>query len=637
MRVSLSLSLFVLLGFSGPSADARPLPEPQPGDPDKIPVLIHALDEVSAEELRRRGAPPMALSYAKRLGEIRIDWRALGVQPEDADDFRFVGGQRLIVEPFAGLRLEATGISVREGAEGAQTWMGRIERPGSGQVTITRHGDAVFGNVDYGLDRYVFQSGRDGRVFVREADQRGLGRCAFDARAEGLPRFDQGLFDRVGAASAAVPATANGTSTGIAAIQGDSATEAARKPHSSQVAAAKSNGHATVDILVLYTPDVAAGAGGNPQAMIQNFVDHANMSFMDGQIQGSLNLVGTSLIFGVNQALGPFATWEQRANELKAGSGAFSGVATIRDAMGADLVALLVVAGPEWIGGQWVWPAVCGVANGGSRLAGLTDPAVGSVEAFSITDTWCSAADLTFTHEIGHNLGGLHDNPLLDHAPLANLIVGEQSIIAATRGSVGYTQPAGTVRFRTIMGSNGLPDDPCARQGDENGCPRINRWSTPNQSMNFYGVATEPLGGDTGYCLFHGVQPAPCPAGTTPQVSDMVASHQFAMPHVASYRAVQQAPPLPPGGGWIPVNCKPVVDLFWSPDPASAPALTYELEASSLPGFPWWLTNLVYMGPGTSHLHEVNGTTYFRVRACNQAGCSAWGNFEWMPVVYPWC
>lgn len=91
------------------------------------------------------------------------------------------------------------------------------------------------------------------------------------------------------------------------------------------------------------------------------------------------------------------------------------------------------------------------------------------------------------------------------------------------------------------------------------------------------------------------------------------------------------------GGGWFPYSCQPAVNLVWFPDPASAPVLTYEVESSSFPGFPWWLTTLVYVGPGTSHAQEVWGTTYFRVRACNQAGCNAWGSFDWMPVVCPWC
>lgn len=628
LSLSLSLSLFVLLGFAVERVHARPLPEPQPIDPRDAPVLIRALDEVNAEELRRRGAPPMALSYAKRFGEVRIDWRALGVQPEDGDAFRFVGGQRLIVEPFAGLRFEATGTSVREGAEGARTWMGRIERPGWGQVTITRHRDAVFGSVDYGVDRYVFQSGRDGRIFVREADQRGLGRCAFDARAEGLPRFDQGLFDRRASTSASA-----GAST-------DKRRPASAKPTVPATTAAKSNGPTTVDILVLYTPEVAAGAGGNPQAIIQGFVQHANQSFMDGQIQGSLNLVGTSLITGVNQALGPFASWRARVEELQAGTGAFSSIPALRDSLGADLVKLLIVSSAEWIGGQWVSPQHCGAATGGSRVGGMTDPAEGSSEAFSVTDVSCSAADLTFTHEIGHNLGGLHDDDAADFRPLANSITPEHFIIAATRESVGYTRTLAPVRFRTLMGSRDLVNDACSRVGDPDGCGRINRWSSPDQQANFYGIATVPLGAETGVCIFPGYMPTPCTLGGVPQESDMVASHRFAMPHVASYRSVQQAPPLPPVfPDWATAHCgKSIVRLAWSP-PSSAggPVSTYEVQASPLPGFPWWDTALIYVGAAPWHEQQVLSTTHFRVRACNQAGCSAWSGFDRMPIVYPWC
>ena len=566
----------------------------------------------------------MALSYAKRFGEIRIDWRALGVQPEDGDAFRFVGGQRLIVEPFADLRLEATGISVREGAEGAQTWMGRIERPGSGQVTITRHRDAVFGNVDYGVDRYVFQSGRDGRVVVREADQRGLGRCAFDARAESLPRFDQGLFDRRASTSASA-----GAST-------EKVRPASAKPTAPASATAKSNGHATVDILVLYTPEVAAGAGGNPQAMIQNFVDHANMSFMDGQIQGSLNLVGTSLITGVNQALGPDATWQARTDELQAGSGPFAGVPALRNNLGADLVALLVVAGPEFVGGQWVSPELCGAAKGSSRGNQIDLPSIGSeLGAHSITDTWCSAADLTFTHEIGHNLGGLHGDPS-EFFPLADTSIQESNIMAATRHSLGYSRNEALHPFRTLMGSNTVNGDACAR--DLNGCPRINRWSSPSQIYHVGGWIPLALGGPTGRCLSGDPTQGPCGLANPPQFTDMVSSHQFAMPLVAQYRGAP-FPPLAPGWPqfpWAHANCKHptnTVVVSWTPPFGGPPLTHYELQTSPLPGFPWWATTLAYSGPQTSHFLLISGPTELRVRACGPGGCSGWITF-WIPFPF---
>jgi hypothetical protein len=559
----------------------------------------------------------MAFSYAKRFGEVHIDWRALGVDEDAGEDFHFVGGQRVLVEPFAGLRLVATGISVREGAEGARTWMGRIEGPTSGQITITRHRDAMFGSVDYGLERYVLQSGRDGRIFVREADQRGLGRCAFDARAEGLPRFDQGLFDRRASTSAS------------AAASTDEKRPASAKPTAPSSATAKSNGHATIDILVLYTPEVAAGAGGNPQAMIQNYVDHANVSFMDGQIQGSLNLVGTSLITGVNQALGPRDTWQTRSEELQAGTGVFSGVPGLRNNLNADLVALLVVATPEWIGGQWVSPVLCGAAMGSSRANQIDVPAIGSeLGAHSITDIECSAADLTFTHEIGHNLGGLHGDPG-EFSPLANTSIQEFAIVAATRHSLGYSRDEALHPFRTLMGSNTVNGDTCARQGDPNGCPRVNRWSSPNQVYHVGGWFPYPLGGPTGRCLSGTPAAGPCGPANPPQFTDMVGSHQYAMPLVAQYRGAPFAPltPIFAGGVWAHANCKHppnTVVISWSPQAVGPSVTHYELESSPLPGFPWWQTSLLYSGPQTSHFLQISAWTYLRLRACGGGGCSDW-------------
>jgi hypothetical protein len=568
---------------------------------------------VNAEELRRRGAPPMALSYARRFGEVSIDWWALGVQPEDGDDFRFVGGQRLIVEPFAGLRLEATGISVRAGAEGAQTWIGRLEGPTSGEVTITRHRDAVFGAIHHGLDRYVFQSGAGGRVFVRQADHRALGCRAFETCAGDKPRAQQ--QHAAGGESDSAPAL------GLGGLRLQSKV----KPATPSIDAAKSGGQSTVDILVLYTPEVTTAAGGHPQtmAMIQQFVDETNASFIAGGIQGSLNLVGTSLINGVNQAMGPQSSWIDRVQDLRLAVGPFAGVPAFRDNLGADLVALLVVAGSEWVGGQWVAPQACGMATVSSRAQGIDNPALGSEwGAFSVVDATCHPIDLTFTHEIGHNLGALEDQP--EHFTwLANTGTPDFNLQAATRHSVAYARDQPLHPFRTLMAVGSLNGNACSMQG----CPRILRWSSPNQVYHVGGWLPYALGGPTGLCVGLGVLWAPCVAPNVPQMTDNVASHQYAIPLIAQYRGAP-LPPLSPGvPNWARAGCtssRYTVVISWSPSPPGPPFSHYELELSTVPGFPFWATTLIYSGPLASHLRQITAQSYIRVRACGPGGCSAW-------------
>jgi hypothetical protein len=402
--------------------------------------------------------------------------------------------------------------------------------------------------------------------------------------------------------------------------------------------AAKSNGPTTVDILVLYTPEVAAGAGGNPQAMIQNFVDHANMSFMDGQIQGSLNLVGTSLITGVNQALGLGASWVARVGELTAGVGAFSGVPTLRDSLSADLVALLVDAGPEWVNGQWVSPEACGYANVSARGTNIDNPALGSqYGAFSITDATCSAADLTFTHEIGHNLGGRHDSLVDDFIPLADSDIADHLISAATRHSVGFSRDQAWQSFRTLMGSNTVNGGACSMAG----CPRLNRWSSPNQMYFLGGWLPIPLGAPTGLCISETPGVGPCGTGNPPQFTDMVGSHQFAMPLIAQYRGTPIAPlaPIFGNGVWAHANCKHppnTVAISWFPQPGGPSVTHYELESSPLPWFPWWQTSPIFSGPQTSHLLQISAWAYLRLRACGAGGCSDWVFGEVQFPFPPW-
>jgi hypothetical protein len=315
----------------------------------------------------------------------------------------------------------------------------------------------------------------------------------------------------------------------------------------------------------------------------------------------------------------------------------------MRDALSADLVALLVEAGPEWVGGVLVPPQHCGIGSQGARALGLMDPSVGGSQAFSITDVSCSATDLTFTHEIGHNLGGIHGVGL---DPLDLSVAGtpfDHQISAATRHSLGFTHTADWFQFRTIMGSGTLvgSGDVCGRDGDPNGCPRVNRWSSPNQLLNLYGLVIRPLGAATGLCV------PPAAANTTPcspahamQYTDMVASHAFAMPHVAAYRGGAGLAPLAPQvwGWWRNCVVRSAINLGWGPSvQGGAPPDYYQVEQSTVPSFAWWLTTPVYHGPGTSHTQAVSANSWFRVRACNAVGCSDWSNFDPVYVPLPPC
>lgn len=173
----------------------------------------------------------------------------------------------------------------------------------------------------------------------------------------------------------------------------------------------------------------------------------------------------------------------------------------------------------------------------------------------------------------------------------------------------------------------------CSMQG----CPRILRWSSPNHVYHVGGWFPYALGGPTGRCISPGAIPAPCVAPNVPQMTDNVASHQYAMPLIAQYRGAP-FPPLSPGvPGWVHANCKHppnTVVISWAPSPPGPPLSHYELETSALPGFPFWATTLIYSGPQTSHLRQINAQSYVRVRACGPGGCGAWQG-DFVPFPFP--
>jgi hypothetical protein len=138
-------------------------------------------------------------------------------------------------------------------------------------------------------------------------------------------------------------------------------------------------------------------------------------------------------------------------------------VPALRTQQSADLVALLVQnAGNP--------PEICGIANRILRFGGTGDPSA----AFSVVGVNCATTDHTFTHELGHNMGGWHS--------WAEPGSGTPHAWAIFDRAFGFANQAGA--FRTIMNNETLttPNDVCDTFGD--GCPRLNRWSSGRFSGN---------------------------------------------------------------------------------------------------------------------------------------------------------
>jgi len=191
--------------------------------------------------------------------------------------------------------------------------------------------------------------------------------------------------------------------------------------HTLDVAA---DGHATVRVLVAFSAG-AANRTGDAGGLANLAIATANRGFRNSGIDMSFELAGV----------------------------AFTGMVDARDEH-RDLDA---IAANGWIAGvrnDWRADVVTYVSadSGGCGLAHLNS---NQGNAFSHVDYWCFQGDNVFAHEVGHNLGAMHD--------------------PATTGGGGGAYPYGygyqnyTIRQRTVMAYD------C-----NGGCYWAEAWSSPH-------------------------------------------------------------------------------------------------------------------------------------------------------------
>lgn len=184
----------------------------------------------------------------------------------------------------------------------------------------------------------------------------------------------------------------------------------------------------SIDVMVLYTPQARDAAGGAAQieAVAQAAVDAMNISFTNSQVTGQVNLSYTGFI-NYNDSGDSGDDLEWVAND--------SQVALLRNAFGADLVALFV----NNIGG-------CG------RGYVMRNPGPGfESAAFQVTRRDCAVGNLSFAHEYGHNLG-------LEHNPENS---GATPAQASNPWSYGHYHDGS---YRTVMSYSAQCNSGCTRR-----------------------------------------------------------------------------------------------------------------------------------------------------------------------------
>ncbi len=190
-----------------------------------------------------------------------------------------------------------------------------------------------------------------------------------------------------------------------------------------------------IDVLVVYTEAVKNAVGGDAQAqsLAQGSIDSTNTAYFNSKIRQRLRLVHSQ-----QTAL----TEANSLSDLRSDAA----TAALRDTHKADMVAMLVNS----LSG-------CGIAyvmtNVGTGFAS---------SAYSITLRTCAVGNLTFAHELGHNMGSTH-NP-------------ENGGSAAYPFSYGHWING---NYRTVMSYS----NPCT-----SGCSRVPQFSNP--AVIFNGVPT---------------------------------------------------------------------------------------------------------------------------------------------------
>jgi hypothetical protein len=221
-----------------------------------------------------------------------------------------------------------------------------------------------------------------------------------------------------------------------------------------------------IDVMVLYTNGMAAAHPGEQiNTRIQYLIDLGNESFSNSGINTRFNLVRAQKVIYPDDSpedLDPGdlipGDMEKALDDVTDNIGVFAGVEELRTRYGADQVVLLRQYVDEGCGLAWVNKGyfndaryAYAVVQDGSRTDG--------------SGYYCS--ELSYVHEIGHNLGCAHDRV-------------NSNVSGRYPYSYGYQSPA--EKFRTVMAYD------CP---NPNGCPRITYFSNP--AVQYQGEATGVL------------------------------------------------------------------------------------------------------------------------------------------------
>ena len=148
-----------------------------------------------------------------------------------------------------------------------------------------------------------------------------------------------------------------------------------------------------VDIMFVYTQGLAERLGTNLMTRLHFLVTRANTSFADSEVAITLRLVNAMRVNYSDTIEDTSALEAITPGTASFDAAAFGNVESVRNAYGADMVAL--VRDGASFGGN------------GAAQVGTSTPAANAM--YSVTTGCVMACEWIFIHQLGHNLGSKHD------------------------------------------------------------------------------------------------------------------------------------------------------------------------------------------------------------------------------------